>query len=82
MSSKWNSVICLKTQKDWTDTDAVSKWPEVQEIWSSSGDWDWWIKLKPEHSTPQKTEEIVAKLRRQEWVANTQSNWVREVYHA
>lgn len=82
MSSKWNTVIFLKTQKDWTDTDIICQWPEVEEIRSTAGDWDWWIKLKREHSTTDKTEEIVSKLRSQDWVSNTKSSWWREVYHA
>ncbi len=78
--SKWNSVIFLKTQKEWTDTDTVSKWSGVEKIWSTSGDWDWCIKLDKDHSTPEKTEALVAKLRSTDWVANTESSWWREVY--
>ncbi|KTD34558.1 hypothetical protein E3983_02915 [Legionella israelensis] len=76
----WNSVIFLKTQKDWTDTDNVSKWPGVKEIWSTSGEWDWCIKLDKDHSSPEQTEKFVAKLRQADWVADTESNWWREVY--
>lgn len=78
--SNWNSVIFLKTKKDWTDTDTVAKWPEVEEIWSTSGDWDWCIKLDKKSSTPEKTEEIVSKLRKTDWVAESKSNWWREVF--
>lgn len=76
----WNSVVFLKTKGSWTDTDNVKQWPGVKEIWSTSGDWDWAIKLDKDYSTPEKTEEFVAKLRDAEWVANTESNWWREVY--
>ena len=69
-----------KNKKDWTDTETVSKWSGVEEIWSTSGDWDWAIKLDSAHSTPDKTEDIVAKLRSTDWVANTESRRWREVY--
>lgn len=76
----WNSVIFLKTKGSWSDTESVSKWSGVKNIWSTSGDWDWCIKLDKDHSSPEKTEAFVAKLRDAEWVANTESNWWREVY--
>ena len=76
----WNSVVFLKTKGSWTDTENVKQWAGVKEIWSTSGDWDWAIKLDKNHSTPEKTEEFVSKLRDAEWVANTESNWWREVY--
>jgi len=78
--SKWNSVIFIKTKKDWTDTDSVKKWQGVENIWSTSGEWDWCIKLDDKHSTPQQTEEVVSKLRQSEWVADSESSWWREVY--
>ena len=78
--SAWNSVVFLKTNGSWTDTDNVAKWPGVHQIWSTSGDWDWRIKLDEQHSTPEKTEEFVSKLRQADWVSNTESKWWREVY--
>lgn len=78
--SAWNSLIFVKTNGSWTDTDGVSNWPGVNKIWSTSGDWDWCIKLDEEHSNPEKTEAFVANLRQSDWVANTESRWWREVY--
>ena len=78
--SNWNSVIFIKTKKEWTDTDTVSKWSGVEKIWSTSGDWDWCIKMDKAHSNPDQTEELVARLRSTDWVANTESTWWREVY--
>jgi hypothetical protein len=78
--SAWNSVIFLKTNGSWTDTDNVAKWPGVHQIWSTSGDWDWCIKLDQDNSSPEKTEQFVSKLRQSEWVANTESSWWREVH--
>lgn len=80
MEKDWNSVIFVKTKGSWTDTEQVSKWGGVKNIWSTSGDWDWCIKLDQSHSTPAKTEEIVSKLRNSDWVANTESSWWREVH--
>lgn len=74
-----NSVIHVKTNGSWTDADKVSKWPGIKKIWSTSGDWDWLIQLDKDYSTPEKTEELVSKLRQADWVANTESNWWREV---
>jgi hypothetical protein len=76
----WNTVIFLKTKGSWTDTDNIAKWPGVKSIWSTSGEWDWCIKLDKDHSTPEKTEEFVTKLRKADWVDHTESSWWREVY--
>ncbi len=77
--SKWNSFVFVKTQKSWTDTDTIKSWPGVDTIWSTTGEWDWCIKLDENHSTPEKTEEIAGKLRDADWVWDTRSSFWKTV---
>ena len=77
--SKWNSFVFVKTQKSWTDTQAVKSWPGVDTIWSTTGEWDWCIKLDEAHSTPEKTEDFAGKLRDSDWVWDTQSSFWKTV---
>lgn len=77
--STWNSVVFLKTKDSWTDTDTVAHWDGVQNIWSTSGEWDWCIKLNPSHSSPEQTEAFVSKLRDTNWVTDTETSWWKEV---
>ena len=78
--ANWNSYIFLKTNVSLTDTDEISKWSGVNKIWSTSGEWDWVIKLNEDHSTPEKTEEFVSNIRNIEWIADSSSKWWKEVY--
>ena len=79
--NSWNSVIFLKTKNSWSDSDSASiaKMNGVQNIWSTSGDWDWCIKLDSKHSTPEQTAVFVKNLRNSDWVAQTQTSWWKEV---
>lgn len=75
----WNSVIFLKTNKD-MPKDAMSKMQGVKSMWSTSGDWgDFWIMLDSEHSTPDKTEMFVSKLKQSGWVAQTKTCWWKQM---
>lgn len=75
----WNSVVFVKTKKDWSDSASFTKMSGVQNIWSTSGDWDWCIRLDSKHSTPEETATFVKKLRKADWVAETKTSWWQEV---
>lgn len=77
--SAWNSVVFLKTKNSWSDSSSIAKMKGVQSLWSTSGDWDWCIKLDPKHSSPEETASFVSTLRKADWVADTSTNWWKEV---
>lgn len=78
MNNSWSSVIFLKTKKEMPEK-MMAKMMGVKNIWSTSGDWDWCIKLDSTHSTPDQTEMFVAKLRQSDWIAETKTSWWKEV---
>lgn len=75
----WNSVIFLKSNKPWSELSGVSKWDGVEKIWSTTGDWDWCIKLDSKSSTPEKAEAFVSKIRDGKWASETKTHWWKEV---
>lgn len=78
--SSWNSVVFLRTKSAWSDSSAIAKMSGVQSLWSTSGDWDWCIKLDQKHSTPEETADFVKNLRKNsEWVVDTKTSWWKEV---
>ncbi|KTD63327.1 hypothetical protein [Legionella shakespearei] len=77
--NSWNSVVFLKTKNAWSDSSSIAKMSGVQSLWSTSGDWDWCIKLDPKHSTPEETAVFVKNLRNADWVAETKTSWWKEV---
>lgn len=77
--NNWNSVIFLKSDKKWSDLSSIAKWDGVEQIWSTSGEWDWCVKLDKNHSTPEKAEMFVSKIRDGHWASNTQTNWWKHV---
>lgn len=77
--SLWNSVIFIKAKKDWSDSKSLSKMKGIQSMWSTSGDWDWCIKLDSKHSTPEETASFVKELRHADWVSETKTSWWKEV---
>ncbi|STX29108.1 Uncharacterised protein [Legionella beliardensis] len=75
----WNSVIFMKTNKPWSEINAMAKWEGVEKMWSTMGDWDWCIKLNGEASTPEKTEAFVSRMREQQWATETKTSWWKEI---
>lgn len=75
----WNSVIFMKSNKSMSDMNTMAKWDGVEKMWSTSGDWDWCIKLDQKSSTPEKAEAFVARMREGHWATETQTNWWKEV---
>ncbi|MBA2656929.1 MAG: hypothetical protein H0U70_08065 [Tatlockia sp.] len=75
----WNSVIFMKTNKSWDDLNMISKWEGVESMWSTTGDWDWCIKLDSKMSTPEQTQAFVARMREGHWATETRTNWWKEV---
>lgn len=79
MMNTWNSIIFMKTEKSSDDMNQMSKWDGVENMWSTSGDWDWCIKLDMNSSTPEKTEAFVNKMRTGQWATQTKTQWWKEV---
>lgn len=79
----WNSVIFMKTNKAMNDMNDMAKemmkWEGVESMWSTTGDWDWCIKLDSKSSSPEKTEMFVARMREGKWATDTKTNWWKEV---
>lgn len=79
MDSGWNSVIFIKSGKSMADMNALAKWEGVMDMWTTTGDWDWCIKLDPKMSSPAKTEEFVNRMRQGNWASATKTNWWKQV---
>ena len=82
--SQWSALVNVKwaksspETKDWT---WLEKWSEVQSAWSTMGPWDatLWVKL----NNPSEVEQFVQdKLWSKDWVANTETHWVKQVWNA
>ena len=79
MMDTWNSIIFMKSNKAMSDMNAIAKWDGVEKMWSTTGDWDWCIKLDQKSSSPEKAEAFVARMREGRWVTETKTNWWKEV---
>ncbi len=75
----WNSVIYMKSNKSLNEMKEMSSWKEIDSMWSTSGDWDWCVKLDSDNSTPEKAEAFTTRLRSGNWVSDTRTNWWREI---
>ena len=75
----WNSVIFMKSNKSWPELSKLMKWEGVENMWSTTGDWDWCIKLDMKMSSPEKAEEFVARMRKENMAVDTKTNWWKEV---
>ena len=69
----------MKSDKKWPELSSISKWDGVEQVWSTSGDWDWCVKLDKQSSTPEKAEAFVSKVRDGHWASATKTNWWKEV---
>lgn len=79
MNKEWTGVVFVKTNNSWSDPAAIVKMGGVRDVWSTSGEWDWCIKLDSKHSTPEETEQFVKQLRKADWVSDTKTSWWKEV---
>lgn len=85
MGGKWTAQVNVKWNKKGHTWDWSKQWPtqwnEVRWAGSTMGDWDMvlWIDV----DSPEKLEDFVqTKLWGQDWVADTKSTWVKEVWAA
>lgn len=79
MMNSWNSVIFMRSNKDAKALAAMAKWEEVDRMWSTSGEWDWCVQLKPKNSSPEMTETVVNRMRDGQWANETKTQWWRQV---
>lgn len=79
MMNSWNTVIFMKSKKPWMELRPMAKWEGVESMWSTTGDWDWCIKLDKKSSSPEMAQEFVARMRDGNWASETQTNWWKEI---
>lgn len=77
----WNAFIDVKgngklNQSNWSD---VKSWAEVEYAWSTSGAWDWLLKLKGDIKSMDELEKLVFKLRSLGWVSDTRTWWAKSL---
>lgn len=77
----WNAHVYIKGNGKFKDAqwDEIKKWAEVEQVWSTQGDWDWFIKLRSSVNTPEAVEKIVFNLRSKPWVSTTQTWWAKAI---
>ncbi len=82
MESNWTAQVKVKwlgnnTPEDWS---WLKDWSEVKWAWSTMGEWDMTLWLNV--NNPNELEEFVTnKLRSKDWVSDTWSTWVKDVWH-
>ncbi len=78
----WSAQVNVKWSKEVpADWSWLKDWKEVRWAWSTTGEWDMTLWVDVEN--PQDLEKFVhGKLRAKDWVGNTESHWVKEVWHA
>lgn len=78
--TNWTGNILVKSNGGWSDVswDEIKKWPEVEKVWSTTGTWDWWVKLKTSTDYIGTAEKIAWNLRKKPWVLDTQTWWAKE----
>ena len=73
---KWNNNVNWSEGWEW-----LNEWSEVKTAWSTMGQWDMslWVNL----DTPADVEKFVhEKLRAKNWVEDTETHWVKQVWNA
>lgn len=77
----WNAYIAVRCNGKLNEAhwDEVKQWPEVEQVWSSMGEWDYWMKLNSPIDQPGKLETFVFNLRKEPWVESTCARWWKEV---
>ncbi len=72
---KWNGSDNLPADWAW-----LQEWDEVKWAWSTMGEWDMTLWLNV--NSPNELETFVnTKLRGKEWVSDTWSTWVKDVWN-
>jgi len=79
----WTGNIWIKSNGEWTqkDWDEIKQWPEVANLWSTTGGgaWDWWLQLKPAQTNHiDNAAKVVWKLRKKQWIIDTETWWAKE----
>ena len=77
-NNPWTPWVWIKW-KPGTSATAWEAWQKndrIESAWSTHGDWDCVLMVKAQ--TPEELEEFVWKtLRKNEWVADTRTNWAK-----
>ena len=77
----WNAMVSVKcngklNETSWED---IKAWDFIEKVWSSSGHWDFEVELDSSVDNQDKLEKAVFQLRSQNWIADTETHWHREV---
>ena len=73
---KWKASANVPQDWKW-----LKEWSEVESVWSTMGDWDMAILVNVK--SPEDLEKFVqTKLRGKDWVWDTKTTWVKQVWAA
>ena len=77
----WNAFIAIRCNGKLNDThwEEVKNWGQVDKVWSSMGEWDYWLQLKDDISSTEDLEQFVFNLRSQPWIEATSSRWWKPI---
>jgi len=73
----WIAHVSLKLNNNW-DWSQIKKSPEVDEVWSTQGDWDAMVKLKPNIDNDN-LEKLISNWRTKNWVSQSHTWWAKEI---
>tara|TARA_B100001093_G_scaffold442489_1_gene444239 strand:+ start:860 stop:1177 length:318 start_codon:yes stop_codon:yes gene_type:complete len=73
----WNASISIKCNGKLNKThwEAVKEWGWVQQLWSTSGDWDFQLICNDKISDQNALQSAVFDLRKQEWIEDSKTQW-------
>ncbi|OGO94202.1 MAG: hypothetical protein A3F10_05090 [Coxiella sp. RIFCSPHIGHO2_12_FULL_42_15] len=77
----WHAFIAIKCNGKLNENhwEQVKQWAEVDKVWSSMGDWDFWMEANDNIKNTSDLEKLVFKLRKEPWVQSTTTYWWKEV---
>ncbi len=77
----WHAHIAVRCngKLNATHWDQIKKWPEVKRVWSTMGDWDFWMEANDKIANTEDLEKFVFKLRKEGWVDGSSAHWWKEI---
>ena len=77
----WNACVDIKANGNFANAnwEEMKQWPEVDQIWSTQGEWDFWVKLKPSVQSMEEVEKFVFNLRSKSWASETRTWWTKQI---
>ena len=76
----WKAIVAVKCNGSLNEThwSAIKEWAGVERVWSTMGEWDFWVGFDSSVASQDQIESAVFELRKESWVGMTSTTWVKE----